>query len=446
MTMSAAIKDGYQSQFAQLESESSGHVSPWLRKLRRDALDRFLDLGFPTTDDEEWRFTNVSSIAKTVFDSAPTKPPTFDLRALLPAALSNDTIRLVFVNGRFDAALSDIEGLPIGVRAAGLSDVLRRSPSLVEPRLGRLAKLDSRPFTALNTALFSDGALIEIAPNKDCERPIVLVHIGAGNGRPLIANVRHMVILGPSSRASIVEYYSGVGARFSNTVVELSVENGAVADYYKLVCETDSSYHVGSMDIRQDRDSTADHAAVTLGGGLVRNDIAATLDGAGSHCTLNGLYLARGRQLVDNHTRLDHARPCCTSHELYKGILDDQARGVFTGRIHVHPDAQKTDAKQTNKALLLSEHAVVNAQPQLEIYADDVRCTHGATVGQLDEEALFYLRSRGLGVEHARGLLVHAFANDIIERIKLPALRGEMESKVANSRHWSGLTSGSATS
>jgi Fe-S cluster assembly protein SufD len=269
---------------------------------------------------------------------------------------------------------------------------------------------------------------VSIPKGKVVAEPIHLVFVSTSPGGPTVSHPRNLVLAGVNSQATVVERYVGLGGvYFTNGVTEIVAAENAVLDHYKVQQEGTEAFHVAMQQVRLGRSSNFASHSIALGGGLVRNDVNAVFDAEGGECTLNGLYLAAGRQLIDNHTRIDHARPHCASHELYKGILDGQAQGVFNGKIYVHPDAQKTDAKQTNKTLLLSEDAVINTKPQLEIYADDVKCTHGATIGQLAEEAIFYLRSRGLGRAEARSLLTFAFANDIISRIKVEPLRARLE-------------------
>jgi len=281
----------------------------------------------------------------------------------------------------------------------------------------------------LNTALFADGAFLYVPPGDVVETPIHVMFVSTDEGRPTMAHPRVLAVIGENAKASVIESYVGPGdARyFTNAVTEIVVgENGSL-DHYKIQRESLHAYHVATMQVLQKRNARFQSHSVSFGGSIVRNDIVAVLDGEGVDCTLNGLYLGDGRRVVDNHTTIDHAKPHCGSREIYKGILADHARAVFNGKIIVRPDAQKTDAKQTNKALLLSEDATINTKPQLEIFANDVKCTHGAAVGQMDDEAIFYLRARGLGLNEARNLLVHAFAGDVLNRMPLEALRTRVE-------------------
>ena len=378
---------------------------------------------------EDWRFTNVGPIASTAFTLADedTGVTAAQLGSLMFAGLSS--IQLVFLNGRFASALSSIGTLPAGVEVRSLGEVLAGDHEAIEPHLARLAPYEDQAFSALNTALLQDGAFIRIPDNVVLDRPVHLVFGSTAPGESVATHPRVLVLLGENSSARIIENYASLrdAAYFTNAVTEVDVGPNSVVDHYKVIRESLEAYHVASLHLRLARSSVATSTSVTLGGALVRNDVGVLLDGEGAECTLNGLYVAGGRQLVDNHTTIDHAMPHCASHELYKGVLDGRGHAVFNGKIIVRIDAQKTDAKQTNKALLLSEQAQINTKPQLEIFADDVKCTHGATVGQLDADALFYLRARGLSLAQARRVLIHAFANDVLQRIQLEPVRTRLE-------------------
>jgi Fe-S cluster assembly protein SufD len=363
---------------------------------------------------------------------------------------------LVFVNGHYVHALSRLGALPDGVRVGSLASSLTATPDVVARHLSRMAPIESQPFVALNTAFLGEGAFIELPAGAIVEGPIHLLFVtteqvrlpafakGFGGsavasregGKPdtttVMSHPRVLVILGANSQASIVETYAGpAGTKyFTNTVSDIVVGDNAVLSHVKLQYEGDDAFHISATHVDVKRSGTYVSNAISLGGGLVRNDIAAVLSGEGVDCTLNGLYYADAERLVDNHTAIDHAQPHCDSREIYKGILADRARGVFNGKIIVRPDAQKTDAKQTNRALLLSEDARINTKPQLEIFANDVKCTHGAAVGQLDDEALFYLRSRGLSHAAARRLLIRAFAADVLNRMPIDAVRSSVEARL----------------
>jgi Fe-S cluster assembly protein SufD len=352
-----------------------------LAEIRKRAAERFQAHGFPTTKEEEWRFTNVSPIAKAQFPTIAPSPNGHSLRI-----------------------------------------ALERDPGLIEEHLGRYASCEN-PFVALNTASFEDGAFLRIPANTVIEEPL-WIDFTAAHERTTYP--RNLIIVGAGSQVRIVERYRGRGRYFTNSVTEIVIGENSIVEHVKLQEESLDAFHVATIQVKQARDSNFTSNNISLGGSLVRNDVNAVL-ATGCETTLNGLYLVSGRQHVDNHTALDHAAPHAASHELYKGILDGASSAVFNGKIFVRKDAQKTDAKQTNKNLVLSENSVINTKPELQILADDVRCTHGATVGQLDEEALFYLRARGIDKTNARDLLIYAFARDVIDRIAVPQVREYLE-------------------
>ena len=430
MAQTAERRDGYLAEFDRVAREPDWRVPASISKLRKVAIDRFSQLGFPTTKLEAWRFTSVAPIAATPFALADD-----GLSALSSDELDRFTFKdlpftqLVVVNGCFAPRLSSCGALPAGVEAGGLSEAIDRDPTLVERYLTRLAPYEHEPFTALNTAFLRDGAFLQIPANAVIEQPIHLLFVATAHQKAPVHHPRVLIVAGENSQARIVESYAGLrdAPYFTNAVTEIAAGPNAVIDHYKLLRESLQAFHIASMHVSLGRSSSFSSHSITLGGALVRNDVNALLNGEGIDCTLNGLYVVNGRRLIDNHTMVDHAKPHCSSHELYKGILDGDAHAVFNGKIVVQPDAQKTNAKQTNQALLLSEHAQINTTPQLEIFADDVRCTHGATVGQLDHEAMFYLRSRGLSQARARNVLIHAFASDILDRIKIAPIRAHLD-------------------
>ena len=395
---------------------------------REAAFDRFLKDGFPTTRDEEWKHTNVAPIADVAF-ARPARDGSDPVRARLEPFLFDGAIRLqvVVVNGRVSKSLSSLSALPIGVSVAALSDVLSITGGDDVP-LGRLAQ-GKHPFVSLNTAFFDDGVLIRIAPHAVVHEPVHVLFVSTGAAQPAMVSPRLLVVVEEHAQLRLVESYAGIGAGagFTNAVTEILAAPSAVVDHVKIQREPATGFHVAGTFVRCDRAATFTSQSISFGGRLVRNDIVALLDGDGAECTLNGLYLADGDALVDNHTMIDHAQPHCPSHEVYKGILSGRSRAVFNGKIVVRQIAQKTDAKQTNKALLLSDDAQINTKPQLEIFADDVKCTHGAAIGQMDEDALFYMRARGISLNDARNLLVRAFAGEILEKIKVSAVRARVE-------------------
>ena len=414
--------------FARFCADAKSATTPWLTGLRQEAFRRFENLGFPTTRQEEWRFTNVKRIAETEFALAEIPPP-LSRETISPFVLDGDYLRLVFVNGHYVGDLSATAATPQGAVVSSLSAALADQPALIEDHLGQLASDDNACFAALNSAFIRDGAFVHVPRGVVVERPIHLLFISTDSSSPTASHPRNLIIAQRETQATIIESYVGLndGVYLTNAVTEVSVAENAVVDHCKLQQESAHGYHVATTQVRQQRASRFSSHYFSLGGQLVRNEVDVTLDDEGCECSLNGLYIAAGDQHMDNRTRIDHAKPHCNSHELYKGILDERAKGVFNGKIYVHPDAQKTDAKQSNRVLLLSDDAVIDTKPQLEIYADDVKCTHGATVGQIDEAALYYLRSRGISEDLARSLLVFAFGNEIASELKLEAIRAHVE-------------------
>uniref|UniRef100_Q01P20 Iron-regulated ABC transporter permease protein SufD n=1 Tax=Solibacter usitatus (strain Ellin6076) TaxID=234267 RepID=Q01P20_SOLUE len=399
---------------AWLEQFTNQPAAPaWLQPLRDNAFRRFAELGFPTIHNEEWRFTNIAPIARTKFAPGRTGE--------VATKLAKGPIQLVFANGHL---LTRPETLPAGLQAGGFAD----DPAAIEKHLGKYASFDENAFVALNTAMTQDGALIRVARGAVIAEPIELFYLTSTAATPIATHPRALILIGENAQCSIVERYQGAGegAYFTNAVTEIVVGEGAVVDHYKVQQETLAAYHVSTIQAELGRSSVFASHSIALGGALVRNDANCTLS-EGSEGTLNGLYIVNGTQHVDNHTAIDHRQPHANSHELYKGILDGKSHAVFNGKIFVRKDAQKTDSKQTNKNLVLSDDAVVDTKPELQILADDVRCTHGATIGQLDAESLFYLQSRGIGKEDARNLLVFAFAQDVVDRIKVQSLRDSLE-------------------
>ena len=398
----------------------------WLRALRKAGITAFETLGFPTTRQEDWRHTNVAPIARTGFERPPAAASVADVAVLDTLDFGHAFARrqLVFVNGRFAKDLSSAPTAD-GVHVRSLREVLDREPQLVQPYLDRQASGPGRAFAALNAAFLDDGAFISIPEGLVLAEPIHVVFLSAPASRPTASHPRVLVRAGRKSQAKVVESYGGpVDAVYlTNAVTEITVEDGAIVDHYRLQRETSRAFHVGTLCVTQGRGSRFASHSIALGASLSRVDIRQVFAGEGGECILNGLFLAGDRQHMDTHTWVDHAQPHCSTRELYKGIVDDKARGVFVGKILVRAGAQKTDAIQSNKNLILSRDALVDSVPQLEILADDVKCKHGSTTGQLDPLALFYLRSRGIGEEAARALLTYAFASDVVQRIGIEPLR-----------------------
>ena len=426
----APEQKSYLSQFESFARRRADRDPSWLTEKRQAAIGRFARLGFPTTHHEAWRFTSLAPLTRTAFAHAAdldSQPAPADLDSL--AGDNSSACRLVFLNARFSPEHSSFGDLPPGVRVQGLGRLVNGQGSSIQEALGRYAGDGEEVFAALNTAFLEDFALIHLPGNTVVEQPIHLHFHSGSEGKPVVSYPRCLVLAGANSQARIVESYSGTpdAAYFTNTVTELVAREGAVVEHYKLQQESLRAFHIATLQLQLGRSATVSSHSISLGGALVRNHVNAVLDGEGAEATLNGFSLTTGKQHVDNHTSIEHAKPHCNSFELYKGILDDRSSGVFNGRIIVRPHSQKTDSKQTNQNLLLSEEALVNTNPQLEIYADDVKCTHGATIGQLDPQAVFYLQSRGIGREAARQLLTFAFANDIASQIRIEPIRARLE-------------------
>lgn len=382
-----------------------------LNQLRQKAEADFKAKGFPTTKEELWRFTDVSPVANAEF-TREWKEAELDFKAL-------GEIVMVFENGRLSREKSSFDGLPSGVCIGSIMD-------LVDPRIGTLADSQSA-FVSSNTAYFSDGAFIEITADVELEQPIHLVHLADAAGAAF--HMRNFISCGKNAKVTVVEEYLGQSDQsyWTNAVTEVFVADQGEVDHYKIQRESQTAFHFQTLEAQVGSDAVFNNHAVTLGSALGRNDIRGKLTGEGGEAICNGLYLLKDRQHFDTHLFMDHAVPKCNSHELYKGILDDKAHAVFCGRILVQQDAQETDAIQNNKNLLLTRSAKVNTLPQLEIYADDVKCTHGATVGQLDEQALYYLQTRGIDPKQGHAMLTFAFANEVLDEVKCKVAKAYIE-------------------
>jgi Fe-S cluster assembly protein SufD len=422
----------YVRDFEDVDIDLGAVQPPWARALRRTALERFQSYGFPTTKNEDWHFTSVARIAEADFLTL-TAPGGEVTRAdIVPFTFGSAEWRtLAFVNGRFNPELSDLDELPAGVRVLSLDTAWREMPDLLERHLGKIASFDEpgQAFTALNTAYMVDGAVVHVAKDVTVDRPIHLLFVSDAMAARGVMYPRNLIVVDRGAKATVLESYAAVGDAhyFTNAVTEVSIGEGATLTHLKLQRESQRAFHVGTIDVRQSRDSHYVSFYFANGGSLSRSNVYTVLGGEGCGATLNGLYMLDGDQHMDHQTRIEHAAPNCYSREVYKGILDGTSHGVFNGKVFVRPVAQKTDGKQTNNTLLLSERAQVDTKPQLEIFADDVKCTHGATVGRLDQTALFYMKSRGMSAELARQLLTYAFAADVIETVELEAVREGLE-------------------
>jgi Fe-S cluster assembly protein SufD len=407
----------------------------WLRQLREDAWTRFHARGFPTTHDEDWRFTNLAVLAKTPFQRAAKGSVAVSAREIEQFRVSGAACQLVFVNGHFAPELSELRDLPEGLEICSLvgaidSGMVGAVPEGcasdgIEQHLGRYADVRRDVFTALNSALWDDGAYVRIRRGANVSRPIHLLYVSAGSGAEIMTHPRTLIVAEPTSHAAVIEDYVSLGteAAFSNAVTELVAGQDAVVSHFLVERENLAAFNVSTLRLEQARGSNVSSHSILLGGGLVRNNVHPVLAGDGAECIINGLFVGARSQHLDNYMLVEHAQPHCGSRQFYNGILDGSARGVFHGRIVVHKDAQKTDAKQTNRNLLLSDNARIDTKPQLEIYADDVKCTHGATIGQIEEEQLFYLRSRGIDEVAARDAILYAFAAECLDRMHEPAAR-----------------------
>jgi Fe-S cluster assembly protein SufD len=412
------------------ESAKLSKEPAWLRDLRREAMGTFERLDFPTMKDEDWHFTNVAPIAEKMF-ALPRKGGQVSEDLIARFAFGSEWNTIVFVNGRLERIDEQSKNIR-GTTITTVHEEIAKDSELLKRHLSKLASPESAAFTALNTAFAVDGAVIRVAPDAVVEKPIHLLFISDENAENTAIQTRNLIFAERHSQCTIIESYVSVGGEnyFANAVTEVFVGEGARIGHYKLQTESRSAFHVGTIQVEQARDSRYESFSFATGAKLSRTNVYTTLAGDAAEAILNGLYMVDGSQHVDHQTRIEHVAPNCPSHELYKGILDGNSHGVFNGKVYVHPEAQKTDGKQSNNNLLLSDGARVDTKPQLEIFADDVKCTHGATVGRLDETALFYMRSRGIGPSQAKRLLTYAFAADVLEKIELEPLKEALEAQV----------------
>lgn len=423
----------YLEQYQTLADSLPGQRLPWLNDLRKEALAKFSAGGFPSPREEEWKYTNVSPIEKKRFKPLLGQVAAGDTldRSWLDSYRLQDAWSLVLVDGRFNPALSMLEGIPAGVIATGMAQALKAHPERVSALLGTVLAKESHGFIAFNTAFFSDGAFIEVPAGVVLVKPLQLLHISTRSEG--LATTRSLVVLGENAEAKLIETFAGSAelSYLTASVTEVKIGGNASLDFYKVQSESDKAFHFGGLYVVQERSARFNQQNMAFGGLLVRNEIHAKLR-RGAQCLMNGLFLAKGRQHVDNHTLIQHLEPHGVSQENYRGVLADRSRGVFQGRIVVHSQAQKTDAQMNNRNLLLSEDAEIDTKPQLEILADDVKCAHGVSVGQLDPESVFYLESRGVDRASARNMLTFAFANEMVEKIGLDSLRDLVQKQLLN--------------
>jgi Fe-S cluster assembly protein SufD len=422
-------RDHYLAEFQRLSSDPRmTQLPPWVAGLREQAIERFAEVGFPTTRQEDWRFTDVSELSRLAL--RPVQGAGKVTAAALEGMLGGTApLRLVFVDGTFDAARSSRSALPEGVWAGSLAEALSRDGRVGTRHLGRHASVARSPFAALSTAFMRDGAFVHVSRGVAVEQPIYLLFVTTAASEGCVLYPRNLIVVESHAQATVVETYAALrpSRHLTNAVTEFVVEDGGRAQHYRVQREHQAAFHMATSQSWQGRDSMLVSSSIALGAMLSRHDIGGVLDGSGGHLALNGLSLLAARQHVDYHTTIDHAQPNCDSRELFNGIFRDNARGVFNGRIIVRPGAQRTDSKQTNNNVLLSKDARADSQPQLEIYADDVKCTHGATIGPLDPNALFYLRARGVPLADARHLLTYGFAADILSGVEVAEVREQLD-------------------
>jgi len=426
-------KEKYLFKFGKFERSLNGEANSELHRIRKNAIEAFDKLDFPTLKNEDWKYTSVAPILEHNYESAKESDKSKAFSGNIEDYLINglDAIRLVFINGYFSKELSSSPELSGGVIAGSLAELIKTNKELLNSHFAKYVKLENG-FIALNTAFAQDGAVIFIPDNYTLETPIHILSLTGNHGMKILSQPRNLIIAGKSSRVRIIESYHSIGDEnnFINTVTEISAGENSDIEFYRIQDENKQAYHINKTQVEQKNNSKFTSYTVTTGGALVRNDMNTLLNGEGCEAHFYGIYITDGTQHVDNHTMIDHAKPKCLSNELYKGVLHDKSRAVFNGKVFVRPDAQKTNAYQSNKNILLSREAQVDTKPQLEIYADDVRCTHGATVGQLDEESVFYLRSRGISRENAVSVLIRAFANDIFEEIRTEQLKEHLNNLI----------------
>ena len=423
------IKKYFIKQFDDFEKSLNGEKASEFHKLRKNAINKFNELSFPTQKDEEWKYTNISPLLKYNFSPVITKKKVSSEKINKFLFDKMEHSLLVFVNGIYSSELSNLIEIPESVIVGSLSEELKKNNPVIKKHFGNYAKNENHFFTTLSTAFTQDGAFIYVPDGKIVEDPIHIIFLTKSEKDNVLTQPRNLFIAGKNSQVTIIEHYVSdeESIYFTNSVTEIVADENAIVDHIKLQEESKKSFHIARMEVDQERSSKFSSHLISSGAEISRNDFNARFNDVGGECMLNGLFMIEGEQLFDAHTMIDHAKPYCNSHEHYKGILEDKSRGVFNGKVMVRRDAQKTNAFQENNTILLSDDAVMNTKPQLEIFADDVKCSHGATIGKLNDEAKFYLKSRGIGEESATSILIHAFASDVITSIRIPALRDYLE-------------------
>jgi Fe-S cluster assembly protein SufD len=429
MDKTIEIKDGYVSNFGEFEKRLNGGRDNSIHQIRKDALSNFSRLEFPTIKDEEWKYTSIASLLKHNF------VPSYENKDVSTQFIKSKLFDemehslIVFVNGRYAPAHTDLLNLPKGIIVGSIANEIKNKNEVLHKYFGKYADHQNHIFTALSTAFTEDGAFIYVPAGKIIEEPIHIIFVTTSGNQKILTQPRNLFVAEKNSQVTIIEHYisDAESIYFTNAVTEIVAEENAIVDHIKLQEESKKAFHIARMEVDQERNSNFSSHLISTGADLTRNEFNARFNDEGGDCTLNGLYMIDGTQVFDAHTLMDHAKPHCNSHEHYKGILDGKSRGVFNGKVIVRQDAQKTNAFQENNNILLSDEALVNTKPQLEIFADDVKCSHGATIGQMDEDAKFYLKSRGIGEEASKGILLHAFASDVVTSIKIESVRNYIE-------------------
>ncbi len=417
----------YCAEYKEMVDTLPGQSLGWLATLRAEAFENFSANGFPSLREEEWRYTNVSAIEKKLFSPHKAEEGAIN-QAQLESHFLDDTYTIVLINGVVSLEHSSLEGLSDNLTVLSMVDALAQQPEVVEKYLAQAVSHQEHGFVAFNTAWFSDGLFVHIPANQVIDKPIHLIHwVTQAN---FLATTRNVLVVDEMAEAKVIETYVGVDdAYLTAAVTEVILGENAELSLHKRQSEGEKAYHFGGTYVKQAKYSRFKHHNFAFGGLLARNDVHTDL-GVASECDLNGLYLGNKRQHIDNHTRINHAEPHAISREMYKGVLNQRARGVFQGRVIVAEDAQKTNSEMNNRNLLLSNDAEVDAKPQLEIYADDVKCAHGVTIGQLDDKSIFYLQSRCIDEESARNILTFAFANEMVDRVAIESLHDKLLEQV----------------
>lgn len=432
--MSSNINQTLVNKFEQFEASLNGEATSSLHSIRKQGIKAFDKIGLPSSKHEEYKFTNLGKILEKKFEWIAPHHSTdkIDIDTLSAFQIPNlDAYRIVFVNGVYSEKLSAHENAQVTITE--LQKATESHQELFEKHFSQHAAYKDDAFAALNTAFTKNGTFIKVDKNVVVDKPIVVYNLSDASANESVSYPRNLILAGTSSQVSVVEIFGTVGSHNSlvNTVTEIVLEENAVVDYYKIGNDSEQAYHVGLTQVYQSNNSTFTANTIAFGGGMIRNNLQIKIDGEGCNANMYGLYLLDGKSHVDNHTIADHLKPNSVSNELYKGILDDQSKGVFNGKVFVRQEAQKTNAFQSNKNLLLTDDATINTKPQLEIWADDVKCSHGCTTGQLDLEALFYLQARGIDRDKAKAMLLYAFAIDVLENVKIGALKEHLDHIIA---------------